>query len=485
MKTRVSLLVFILAVILSFISFAQVQNIAHRGCSSLAPENTYSAWIKAIDAGADYFELDIQLSSDDSMMIIHDATLHRTTNGTGLVSSFTYEQLRLLDAGSWFSSEYTGEKIPTFAEALQLAKNNVNIDVVAEIKTSDATIVQKVVKMIQDFGMEDRVIVSSFSFPQIAECRSLDASIDIQLFGTITNALIDQVAGINGEWVGSGGTITQELIYYAHSQNILFNAWTINTGSQMSSLITLGVDGITTNYPQVLTAITDDITSPTDVIINSAVTTRETDITLDWQPSVDPESGIAGYKIYRDVVPEPTILYITVGNITNFVDHTLIENQTFYYRIKALNGAGLISTDYSNEVSATTIKSPRKKGQNKETSTEIVEMYNNDKGAANFLGTVKLNEGIKVVPTEFAIHQNYPNPFNPTTQINYSLPKSSFVSLKVYDVLGREVATLVNQTQNNGSYNISFNANNLASGVYFYKLEAGDFISIKKMLLVK
>ena len=98
--------------------------------------------------------------------------------------------------------------------------------------------------------------------------------------------------------------------------------------------------------------------------------------------------------------------------------------------------------------------------------------------------TVDLRDEQQIV-SSYSLSQNYPNPFNPTTQINYSLPKSSFVSLKVYDVLGREVATLVNQTQNNGSYNISFNANNLASGVYFYKLEAGDFISIKKMLLVK
>jgi hypothetical protein len=85
----------------------------------------------------------------------------------------------------------------------------------------------------------------------------------------------------------------------------------------------------------------------------------------------------------------------------------------------------------------------------------------------------------------YSLLQNYPNPFNPTTQISYSLPKSGFVSLKVYDVLGREVTTLVNQNQNSGSYNITFNASNLSTGVYFYKLDAGDFLSIKKMLLVK
>lgn len=165
--------------------------------------------------------------------------------------------------------------------------------------------------------------------------------------------MIDQMSLIGGEWVGSGGTITQALIDYAHSKNVLFNGWTINTASQMLTLIALGIDGITTNYPQVLVAVTDS-TAPTDVVINSALTTGETDITLSWQPASDLQSGITGYEIYRDIVSNPTTLYVMVDDTTNYVDHTLIENQTFYYRIKAINGAGLKSINFSNEVSATT-----------------------------------------------------------------------------------------------------------------------------------
>lgn len=86
---------------------------------------------------------------------------------------------------------------------------------------------------------------------------------------------------------------------------------------------------------------------------------------------------------------------------------------------------------------------------------------------------------------KFSLENNYPNPFNPTTQISYSIPKSELVSLKVYDVLGKEVAQLVNQFQNNGNYQVTFNANQLSSGVYFYQLKAGDFVSVKKMLLVR
>ena len=88
-------------------------------------------------------------------------------------------------------------------------------------------------------------------------------------------------------------------------------------------------------------------------------------------------------------------------------------------------------------------------------------------------------------PANYQLSQNYPNPFNPVTKINYALPKSGLVSLKVYDILGKEVATLVSEVKNAGSYSVDFNGANLSSGVYFYKLSVGDFSSIKKMTLLK
>jgi len=89
------------------------------------------------------------------------------------------------------------------------------------------------------------------------------------------------------------------------------------------------------------------------------------------------------------------------------------------------------------------------------------------------------------IPTKFKLYQNYPNPFNPITVIKFDLPKESFVKLKIFDVLGREVKTLVNEVKLSGSYTIDFNASDLSSGVYFYRLETGNFIEVKKMLLIK
>ncbi len=88
-------------------------------------------------------------------------------------------------------------------------------------------------------------------------------------------------------------------------------------------------------------------------------------------------------------------------------------------------------------------------------------------------------------PKNFTLSQNYPNPFNPSTTISYSLPQSGFVKLNVYDALGREIATLVNEKQQSGNYSVQFNAENLSSGVYFYKLSAGNFIAVKKMMILK
>jgi len=90
-----------------------------------------------------------------------------------------------------------------------------------------------------------------------------------------------------------------------------------------------------------------------------------------------------------------------------------------------------------------------------------------------------------LIPSKYELSQNYPNPFNPTTKINFAIPKQGLVTMKIYDVLGREVRTLVNEVKQAGNYTVDFNAMEFASGVYFYKLTSGDFSDIKRMILVK
>ena len=94
-------------------------------------------------------------------------------------------------------------------------------------------------------------------------------------------------------------------------------------------------------------------------------------------------------------------------------------------------------------------------------------------------------EKTKLLLSDFTLNQNYPNPFNPTTKISYSIPNQSHVSLKVFDVLGREIASLVNEEQVTGNYSIEFDASNLTSGIYFYRIQAGNYMKSKKMVLLK
>ena len=105
----------------------KIMNIAHRGASGYAPENTLAAFDKAVEMQADYIEIDVQLSKDDLPVVIHDDTLDRTTNGTGNISAYTLQELKSLDAGSWFDKKYAGEKIPSLNEVLEMYGEKINI----------------------------------------------------------------------------------------------------------------------------------------------------------------------------------------------------------------------------------------------------------------------------------------------------------------------------------------------------------------------
>ncbi len=144
-----------------------------------------------------------------------------------------------------------------------------------------------------------------------------------------------------------------------------------------------------------------------------------------------------------------TALVDTTAKIFN----PLTANTIYYWHVSAADTAG--ASDYST-----------------------IEVY----ATGNELDGVYGSAGI---PKDFALSQNFPNPFNPTTVINYQLPENSFVILKVFDILGREVATLVNERQNAGYYNAKLDASNLPSGVYFYRLKAGSYVAAKRLLVLK
>ena len=333
---------------------AQTAIIAHRGASGLAPENTLPAFQKAVDLGADYFELDVRLSADDSLVLMHDDTIDRTTDKSGSISALQFRELRGADAGSWFSPEFTGARIPTLGEALDLAlRSPYPVGVVIEIKATHATIVPRTLAEVQKRNMQNRVIISSFNFAQIQQSKQLDPSIPVQLFGTITQANINQVAGIGGEWVGTSGAVTTALLDSAAVKNVRVNKWTVNSAPEMIALMQVGVHAITTNFPDIAKAVMDT-TPPSDVVLLPPAV-KVTRVILTWQPAEDAESGVTGYEIYRDLSPGASTLLARVSDTTTYVDETLTEAATFYYRIKAVNLVGMTSLNFSNEVEAVTL----------------------------------------------------------------------------------------------------------------------------------
>lgn len=156
--------------------------------------------------------------------------------------------------------------------------------------------------------------------------------------------------------------------------------------------------------------------------------------------------------------------------------------------LNPLGGGSLVNGKLNHNVLLTATISPKPGFRNVSSDSCFVLFNLNGPqqvwAAYGCTGTVTgINDPI--IPSEYTLSQNYPNPFNPTTTIDFSIPKSGFVTLKIYDLLGKEVGVVVNEVKNAGSYRVDINASNLTSGVYFYKLEAGDFSQIKKMMLLK
>lgn len=173
---------------------AFVRGINHRGYNNLAPENTLSAFFLSYKYGFDAVETDVQLTSDDELICIHDDTVDRTTDGTGNVKELTLEQIRALDAGSWFSSKYAGEKVPTFEEVLTLCKN-LGLHLYAELKVNGSMSqeqTQKIVDCVKQNGMIKNVTFISFSLTALKYVADYVPTARLGLLGTaVSNSIIN------------------------------------------------------------------------------------------------------------------------------------------------------------------------------------------------------------------------------------------------------------------------------------------------------
>ncbi|MEG3975021.1 glycerophosphodiester phosphodiesterase family protein [Microcoleus sp. herbarium8] len=232
-----------------------VEIIAHRGFSAIAPENTLAAFELAIARGADSIEFDIQLSADSVPVIFHDATLDRITGVSGKVREQTLSQLQKLDAGKWFSDEFLGQKIPTFAEALVILKNVdkfLYFDVKPHCEWSDAEVAD-FVNSLQGAEIQHKCIITSFSEQFLAQVRRLSDDLAIGHIVANLEAYKTQLARAVAQGdnlISSQYRVLLEnpaLIQESRSQGVDIVVWTVDDPEDRQKLIDLGITRIVTN----------------------------------------------------------------------------------------------------------------------------------------------------------------------------------------------------------------------------------------------
>jgi len=240
-----------------------IRVIAHRGFSGQAPENTQVAIRRAIDVGADMVEVDVTMTADGHVILLHDETLDRTTDGKGPPTAMTLAEVRALDAGSWFAPDFAGEKIPTLVDALESVKDRILINIEIKSEAVEHGVVPKVAALIVEHGMVDQVVVSSFS-PEalrrmkVTEPAVVTASLFNKKIHTGRDPLeIIQEVGSRGFNI-SGKRLTAAMVDRCHRRQIPVAVYTINKASVMHRLMAMGVDAVFTDHPDRMREVVAD-----------------------------------------------------------------------------------------------------------------------------------------------------------------------------------------------------------------------------------
>jgi glycerophosphoryl diester phosphodiesterase len=231
--------------------------IGHRGAMGHCPENTMASFERGLELGADWVELDVHLSRDGALMVIHDESVDRTTNGHGLVQDHTLAELKRLDAGAWFGREFAGQTIPTLDEVLDWARQRQTI-VDIEIKNAPifyAGIEEAVVKTLDRTGMTEQVIVISFDHHAVRKVKALAPRITTGVLyaGRPVDAGLDLARQADADaLLPHVAYVTHDDVEAAHAAGLSVAPWTSSDPDTLRHLIECGVDAIGTNHPDVL-----------------------------------------------------------------------------------------------------------------------------------------------------------------------------------------------------------------------------------------
>lgn len=241
-----------------------VADVAHRGASAYAPENTLAAFRAAKSREADYFELDVQQTKDDVPIIMHDATLSRTTDAETVfphrspwrVGDFTLAEVERLDAGSWFSPRFRHEPVPTLAGTLRAMEGS-DMKLMLEIKNPSLYpgLTERVARELRaqpDWLLPGRLVVQSFDWGAIRTFHRLMPAVPTAVIGTPTPAQLPGVAAYADYVNPRYDTVTAAYVRAVHARDMKVFAWVANTKAAMRKLVDDRVDGIVSNRPEVV-----------------------------------------------------------------------------------------------------------------------------------------------------------------------------------------------------------------------------------------
>ncbi len=229
--------------------------VAHRGAPTVAPEHTIPAYEAAIAAGADALELDVHLSADDQLVVIHDPRLERTTDGRGAVREYTTQALKRLDAGRWFGRRFRGQRIQTLTEVLERFRERVRFGV--ELKGGSdfyPGIEERILTVLQLYGVTDRTLVASFDHHALAKCRDLDP--DVRLGALVVGRLLRPGAlappGVLNAVCLQADLTTEREVAAARAAGLDCYVWVVNDPAAARRFAAWGVAGIVTDRPDLL-----------------------------------------------------------------------------------------------------------------------------------------------------------------------------------------------------------------------------------------
>ena len=239
-----------------------MKNFAHRGFSGRYPENTMLAFRKAIEAGADGIENDVQYTKDGELVVIHDETVDRTTDGVGYVRDYTLKELRKLDASYIHKGPYGANPIPTLREYFELLKGT-GVVTNIEIKSGKYVypgIEQKIYDLMMEMDMKDQVFFSSFNHYSLLRMKAIDKTVKCGFLeeSWIVNAgAYTKAQGIEC-WHPLYRTLTPETVKELKDNGIEINTWTVNDRASVKAMMDLGVDSVIGNFPDMVKEIIEN-----------------------------------------------------------------------------------------------------------------------------------------------------------------------------------------------------------------------------------